>query len=105
MYLSLASINILTDVMILVMPLRTFGQLKMHRNRRCTSHLTHIWILNLILATVALQGIFTVGGIAVVASIVRLYALWVYKTTKDVAYDAIYVRLPSIHATQTQQSN
>jgi hypothetical protein len=32
-----------------------------------------------------------VGGIAVIASIVRLYALWVYTTTKDVSYDAIYV--------------
>jgi hypothetical protein len=32
-----------------------------------------------------------VGGIAVIASIVRLYALWVYTTTKDVAYDAIFV--------------
>jgi hypothetical protein len=34
-----------------------------------------------------------VGGIAVIASIVRLYALWVYTTTKDVAYDAIFVSL------------
>jgi hypothetical protein len=32
-----------------------------------------------------------VGGVAVLASIVRLYALWVYTTTKDVAYDAIFV--------------
>lgn len=31
------------------------------------------------------------GGIAVIASIVRLYAIWVYTTTKDVAYDAIFV--------------
>jgi hypothetical protein len=35
-----------------------------------------------------------VGGIAVIASIVRLYALYVYTTTKDVAYDAIFVRIP-----------
>jgi hypothetical protein len=32
-----------------------------------------------------------VGSIAVIASIVRLYALWVYTTTKDAAYDAIFV--------------
>jgi hypothetical protein len=60
--------------MILVMPLRAFGQLNMQRRRR-----------------LALLGIFMVGGIAVLASIVRLYALWVYSTTKDVAYDAIFV--------------
>lgn len=35
-----------------------------------------------------------VGGIAVIASIVRLYALWVYTTTKDIAYDAIFVSKP-----------
>jgi hypothetical protein len=60
--------------MILVMPLRAFGQLNLQRRRR-----------------LALMGIFMVGGVAVLASIVRLYALWVYSTTKDVAYDAIFV--------------
>lgn len=49
----------------------------------------------LISCTVALLGVFMVGGVAVIASIVRLYALWVYTTTKDVAYDAIFV---SLHA-------
>lgn len=39
----------------------------------------------------ALLGIFMVGGIAVIASIIRLYALWVYTVTKDVSYDAIFV--------------
>ena len=37
------------------------------------------------------MGVFMVGSIAVIASIVRLYALYVYTTTKDVAYDAIFV--------------
>lgn len=37
------------------------------------------------------MGVFMVGGVAVIASIVRLYALWVYTTTVDVAYDAIFV--------------
>jgi len=41
----------------------------------------------------ALLGIFMLGGVAVIASIMRLYALWVYKTTKDVAYDAILVSI------------
>jgi hypothetical protein len=43
------------------------------------------------IGVVALMGVFMVGGVAVLASIVRLYALWVYTTTKDVAYDAIFV--------------
>ena len=38
-----------------------------------------------------LLGVFMVGGIAVIASIVRLYALWIYTVTNDVSYDAIYV--------------
>lgn len=73
----MASINILTDVVILVMPLPALGKLNMHRKKR--------W---------ALMGIFMVGGVAVLASIVRLYALWVYTTTRDVAYDAIFVSFP-----------
>lgn len=32
-----------------------------------------------------------VGGLAVVASIVRLYALWLYNITKDISYDSIFV--------------
>ena len=39
----------------------------------------------------ALLGVFMVGGIAVIASIVRLYALWIYTITNEVLYDAIYV--------------
>ncbi|KAF2117014.1 hypothetical protein BDV96DRAFT_644451 [Lophiotrema nucula] len=77
-YFSTASINILTDVMILLMPLRAFWQLNLHPKKR--------W---------ALMGVFMVGGIAVIASIVRLYALYVYTTTKDVAYDAIFILLLS----------
>ncbi|KAH4999209.1 hypothetical protein HBI24_181730 [Parastagonospora nodorum] len=77
-YFSAASINILTDAVILIMPLRAFGHLKLQRRKRF-----------------ALIGVFIVGGIAVIASIVRLYALWVYMTTKDVAYDAIFILLLS----------
>ncbi|KAF2030696.1 hypothetical protein EK21DRAFT_111573 [Setomelanomma holmii] len=77
-YFSTASINILTDAMILIMPLRAFQQLNLHRRKRF-----------------ALMGVFMVGGIAVIASIVRLYALWVYTTTQDVAYDAIFILLLS----------
>jgi hypothetical protein len=31
------------------------------------------------------------GGVAVIASIVRLYALWLYAVTKDIPYDMIFV--------------
>jgi hypothetical protein len=37
-----------------------------------------------------------IGGIAVVASVVRLYALWLYNTSKDIPYDTILVRTDSI---------
>lgn len=41
------------------------------------------------------MAVFMVGGIAVVASIIRLYALWAYTVSKDVAYDAIFILLLS----------
>jgi hypothetical protein len=39
-----------------------------------------------------LIGIFIVGGIAAIGSFARLYALWVYPNTEDVAYDTILAR-------------
>jgi hypothetical protein len=39
----------------------------------------------------ALLGIFSTGGVALLASILRFYALYSYAVTKDVAYDAIFV--------------
>ncbi|KAL5394522.1 hypothetical protein PMIN06_008037 [Paraphaeosphaeria minitans] len=77
-YFSTASINILTDTVILLMPIRAFWQLQLHPRKR--------W---------ALIGVFLVGGIAVLASIVRIYALYTYTYTKDVAYDAIFILLLS----------
>jgi hypothetical protein len=50
---------------------------------------------SLLSVIVALMGVFMVGGIAIIASIIRLFALWVYTNTKDVAYDAIFVSLRS----------
>lgn len=78
--------------MILVMPLRAFGQLNLHRKKRCKWRDTLDPNTDSSQRVVALMGVFLVGGIAVIASIVRLYALWVYTTTVDVAYDAIFVR-------------
>ncbi|KAH7408602.1 hypothetical protein DE146DRAFT_777143 [Phaeosphaeria sp. MPI-PUGE-AT-0046c] len=60
-YFSTASINILTDVMILFMPLRAFDQLNLHRKKRHSSY-----------RVVALGGVFLVGGIAVIASIIEV---------------------------------
>jgi len=70
----MASVNILTDIFILVMPMRAFGQLKLQRTKRF-----------------ALLGVFMVGGVAVIASIVRLYALYVYAVTDDPPYDDVFV--------------
>jgi hypothetical protein len=70
----MASVNILTDIFILVMPMRAFGQLKLQQTRRF-----------------ALLGVFMVGGVAVIASIVRLYALWVYAVTDDPPHDDIFI--------------
>jgi len=39
------------------------------------------------------MGIFMVGGIAVIASIMRLYALYVFAVSKDIPYDDIFVSL------------
>ncbi|KAF2175163.1 hypothetical protein K469DRAFT_457304, partial [Zopfia rhizophila CBS 207.26] len=75
-YFSIASINIVTDIVILFLPIPGFMKLKLGRRKR--------W---------ALIGIFMVGSIAVIASIVRLYALYIYTVTKDVAYDAIMILL------------
>jgi hypothetical protein len=74
----MAAVNILTDIFILAMPMRAFGQLKLQRTKR-----------------IALLGVFMVGGVAVIASIVRLYALWVYAVTDDPPYDDIFILLLS----------
>ncbi|KAF3922448.1 hypothetical protein AA313_de0206702 [Arthrobotrys entomopaga] len=48
------------------------------------------WLYELV---VALIGIFFVGSFAVIASISRIWALWLYQNTKDVSYDAIFILL------------
>lgn len=83
----MASVNILTDIFILVMPMRAFGQLKLQRTKRF-----------------ALLGVFMVGGVAVIASIVRLYALYVYAVTDDPPYDDIFVSTDPV-ATVTIMTN
>ncbi|KAF2147298.1 uncharacterized protein K452DRAFT_314489 [Aplosporella prunicola CBS 121167] len=75
-YFSMASISIATDVAILVLPLPVLVKLNIQRNKR-----------------LALIGIFLSGTVAVIASIVRLNALYIYTVTKDVSFDAIYILL------------
>lgn len=74
----MASVNILTDIFILAMSMRAFEKLKLQRTKR-----------------IALLGVFIAGGVAVIASIVRLYALWVYAVTDDPPYDDIFILLLS----------
>ncbi|EKD19957.1 hypothetical protein MBM_01909 [Drepanopeziza brunnea f. sp. 'multigermtubi' MB_m1] len=75
-YYSMSSINVFTDIVILVMPLPTLAKLKINIRKKC-----------------ALMGIFLTGGVAITASCLRFYALHVYDTTEDVAYDAIYIEV------------
>ncbi|RYN46750.1 hypothetical protein AA0118_g12417 [Alternaria tenuissima] len=78
MYFANASVNIVTDVVILVMPLKVFKQLNMNIRKR-----------------LALMGIFMVGCVAALASILRLYALYNYTVTEDAGYDGIFILLLS----------
>ncbi|KAJ5160783.1 uncharacterized protein N7482_007787 [Penicillium canariense] len=75
-YFSTAGINILTDLVILVMPLPLLMKLNLHRRRKY-----------------ALIAIFLSGAFASAASIARLNALYKYTVTKDVSYDAIQILL------------
>ena len=78
----------MTDVIILIMPLPTLAKLHINARRkrksrplRCKETAEHI--------IVALVGIFSTGGVAILASCLRFYALHVYAVTKDPSYDAI----------------
>jgi len=71
----MASINIVTDLVILLLPIRPLHQLHLNKKKR-----------------MALIAIFCTGGVAVIASIVRLNSLYIYTYTKDVSWDAIFVR-------------
>ncbi|KAH6844333.1 hypothetical protein B0T12DRAFT_488035 [Alternaria alternata] len=77
-YFALGAINVLTDITIFLLPLKAFCSLQLDPRRR--------W---------ALLGVFMIGGLAVIASIVRIYALWLYNVTKDISYDSIFILLLS----------
>jgi hypothetical protein len=76
LYYGQAGFNIFSDIVILVLPIPVLWGLQMHRNKR-----------------LALIGIFSVGGVAVVASCVRVQALYKWSTSIDVPYNGAYILL------------
>ncbi|KAF2492346.1 hypothetical protein BU16DRAFT_110965 [Lophium mytilinum] len=74
LYYGQAAFNILSDVVILTLPIPVLMRLQMHKNKR-----------------LALVGIFSIGFIAVVASTIRVYALHVWATGTDTPYNAAYI--------------
>ncbi|KAF3910222.1 hypothetical protein ABW21_db0203180 [Orbilia brochopaga] len=76
LYYSAASINIASDLAILLLPIPVLCKLEINRRRK-----------------VALTAIFLVGSVAVAGSIARLWAVWKYQHTTDVSYDAIFILL------------
>ncbi|KAM0724029.1 hypothetical protein Q7P37_001020 [Cladosporium fusiforme] len=77
-YIAMASINIATDLVVLLLPIKPLTRLNLNRRKKY-----------------ALIATFLIGGIAIVASCIRIYALWLYFTTDDAPYDAIYILLLS----------
>ncbi|KAH7386866.1 hypothetical protein DE146DRAFT_184936 [Phaeosphaeria sp. MPI-PUGE-AT-0046c] len=77
-YFAVGGINIFTDILIFILPFKAFWKLELAPRKR--------W---------ALLGVFMVGGVAVIASIIRMYALYLYNTTKDISYDSIFILLLS----------
>ncbi|KAI5842478.1 hypothetical protein DFP73DRAFT_553761 [Morchella snyderi] len=79
-YYVMASFNILSDIVILLLPLPSLMKLQVNKRKR-----------------VALLLIFSCGSVAVVASIVRINALYKYQTAVltggDIPYIAIYILL------------
>ncbi|KAK6510496.1 hypothetical protein TWF506_009602 [Arthrobotrys conoides] len=76
LYYSTASINIASDLIILLLPIPVLQKLQINKQRK--------W---------ALIAIFSVGVVAVAGSVARLWSLWKYQHTVDVSYDAIFILL------------
>ncbi|KAL1586935.1 hypothetical protein WHR41_04015 [Cladosporium halotolerans] len=75
-YYSMAGINIFTDLLVLILPIKPAMQLNASRRKRY-----------------AVIGIFMIGGFAVIASVIRIHALWAYFNSENPGYDAIGVLL------------
>ncbi|KAL0632474.1 hypothetical protein Q9L58_008659 [Maublancomyces gigas] len=75
-YYAQAAFNILSDIVILLLPVPLLLRLQVNRSKK-----------------IALIFIVSIGGIAVVASIVRINALYIFQHSSDVPYDGIYILL------------
>ncbi|KAM0717774.1 hypothetical protein Q7P37_006106 [Cladosporium fusiforme] len=75
-YFSTASINIATDIAILLLPIQPLTRLNVNRRKKA-----------------AIFGIFMLGGGAVIASGVRIWALWRYFYGTEITYDAVLILL------------
>ncbi|CUS06728.1 unnamed protein product [Tuber aestivum] len=73
-YYAQAGFNIFSDLVILVLPLPSLIRLQVSKRRR-----------------VALVVVFCIGSIAVIASIVRINALYIFQNSKDIPYDGIFI--------------
>ncbi|KAF2875229.1 hypothetical protein BDV95DRAFT_456886, partial [Massariosphaeria phaeospora] len=78
-FYSTSSFNIITDIWILALPVRTL--LKIQRPKR---------------EKFALLGIFSLGVFSCIASIVRLHAIRIYTESKDPFYDSVPINLWSM---------
>ena len=75
-YYGQAGFNIASDIAILVLPMPVVWNLQMKQQKR-----------------LAVIGIFSVGSIAVLASIIRIYALYLWSSDSDVPYQGARILL------------
>ncbi|KAF8435858.1 hypothetical protein BGX38DRAFT_1274844 [Terfezia claveryi] len=73
-YYGQAGFNIGSDIVILMLPIPTLLKLQVNKTKR-----------------VMLLLVFSVGGIAVIASIVRINALYIFQHSKDKPYDGAHI--------------
>ncbi|KAH8150901.1 uncharacterized protein LAJ45_05083 [Morchella importuna] len=73
-YYAQAGFNILSDIVILLLPLPSLLRLQVNKRKR-----------------VALILVFSIGGVAVIASIVRINALYIFQHSTDIPYDGIFI--------------
>ncbi|GAB7323941.1 hypothetical protein MBLNU13_g07360t1 [Cladosporium sp. NU13] len=75
-YYTMAAINILTDLFVLILPIAPALNLKINRRKKA-----------------AIIGIFLIGFIAVIASCLRVYFVYKYFNSRDPAFDTIEILL------------
>ncbi|RPB06159.1 hypothetical protein L873DRAFT_1839613 [Choiromyces venosus 120613-1] len=75
-YYAQAGFNIFSDIVILVLPLPSLLRLQVNKRKR-----------------MALIVVFGIGSVAVIASIARISALYIFQYSTDIAYDGIFILL------------